>query len=243
MKRLGQFFRSIFAKPAATSEALMINSTNDWAEGRPLAKDDLLRRALVAADAAEAAEPVFQASAAEVLAEPAVDEKPKPAKKAPAKKAAPKKRKAPAKAAASAAAKEEVADDEFAEPMAGAPDDNCDVWFSDAVAFSLNGRWDFDGAWSPPADAPRRLEEFREAAAEGKLTVWGRSDDAGNWQPIDAAYWQSCGIEQFSFLEGREKVFTEPKTGGKPRAKNAKYCALKVSRHQVEEVWRAGAMH
>lgn len=248
--RLGQFFRSIlgFAWPAATSDALMIHSTSDWAEGKPLAKDDLLRRALVAADAAEAAEPAFdapQAVVSEQLAEAIVEERVKPAKKAAAKKAAPKKRKAPAKAAPSAPVQDEIEADDDAQDFGRVSDDtNGDVWFSDAVAFSLNGRWDFDGAWSPPPDAPRRLEEFREKAAEGKLTIWGRSEEIGAWQPIEAAYWQSCGIEQFSFLEGREKVFTEPKTSAKPKARGAeKYCALKVSRHQVEEVWREGAMH
>lgn len=244
MRRLGQFFRSILglAKPASASTALMINTVNDWAEAKVgQQQDDLLRRALVAADAPEIVEPPTVA-AVEAAPEPIAEERPKPAKK-PAKKAAPKKRKAPAKAAAAPAPQPSDADldDEFPESMTASADESGDVWFSDAVAWSLSGRWDFDGAWSPPPDAPRRLEEFREKAAEGKLTIWGRSEEIGVWQPIEAAYWRSCGIEQFSFLEGREKVFTEPKTSAKP--KSAKYSALKVSRHQVEEVWRAGAMH
>lgn len=247
MQRLGQFFRSILglAKPAPTSVALMVNTVNDWAEAKVAPQDDLLRRALVAADAPEVSEPEVAVSV-EVIAEPQAEERPKAAKK-PAKKAATKKRKAPAKAAAAVAAPardEDDLDDEVLEPMSASIDESGDVWFSDAVAWSLNGQWDFDGAWSPPPDAPRRMEEFREKAAEGKLTIWGRSEDIGAWQPIEAAYWKSCGIEQFSFLEGREKVFTEPKTAAKPKLSGAaKYSALKVSRHQVEEVWRASAMH
>jgi hypothetical protein len=245
MSRLGRFLRSMLglAKPEPTSAALMINGVADWAEGMPAAQDDRLRRALVAADAPEAP-PESAAEAAEVAEvadiDPIVAERPKPAKKA-AKKAVPRKRKAPAKAAAAAVKDDfETEDDDIPRVASAVADSDGDVWFSDAVAWSLNGRWDFDGAWSPPPDAPRRLEEFREKAAEGKLTIWGRSEDVGSWEPIDAAYWRSCGIEQFSFLEGREKVFTEAKTA---KAKNAKYCALKVSRHQVEEVWRGEAVH
>jgi hypothetical protein len=247
MSRLGAFFRSILglSKPAPTSAALMINTVNDWAEAKVAPQDDLLRRALVAADAPEVVAPGVVAPevvAAELSAEPPVEARPKPVKKPAKKAAAPKKRKVPAKAAVVAAPAADDADlgDDLSDPLAASVDESGDVWFSDAVAFSLSGRWDFDGAWTPPPDAPRRLEEFREKAAEGKLTIWGRSEDVGAWQPIEAAYWRSCGIEQFSFLEGREKVFTEAKTA---KAKNAKYCALKVSRHQVEEVWRGEAMH
>jgi hypothetical protein len=120
-----------------------------------------------------------------------------------------------------------------------------DVWFSDAVVWTLNGEWSSDKTWSPPpsSEGPKRLEEFREKAAEGKLIIWGRAGEVGVWEPIEAAYWRSCGIEQFSFLEGRERVFTEPKTAPKPGKSAAKYSALMVSRRQVEEVWRAGTMH
>jgi hypothetical protein len=245
MQRWGQFFRSILglARPAPASVALMVSTVNDLAEAKVAAQDDLLRRALVAADAPETIQPEAVAPMA-MPADPVTEERPKPVKKA-AKKAAPKKRKAPVKAAVAAPERDEVDfDDDTLEPMRPSADESGDVWFSDAVAWSLSGRWDFDGAWSPPPDAPRRLEEFREKAAEGKLTIWGRSEEIGTWEPIEAAFWKSCGIEQFSFLEGREKVFTESKTAAKPKSKGAaKYCALKVSRHQVEEVWRAGAMH
>lgn len=122
-----------------------------------------------------------------------------------------------------------------------------DVWVSDAVVWSLSGYW-LSGEWSPPAgfDGSQRLEEFRELAAEGKLTIWGRSDDAGVWQPIEAAYWKSCAVEPASLVEGRENVVAEPKAPPKAKGKAKaarKYSALKVSKSQVEELWRAGAMH
>ena len=124
------------------------------------------------------------------------------------------------------------------------------MWMSDAVAWSLSGRWSCEEEmWTPPpgAEAPKRLEEFREKAAEGKLIVWGRAGDVASWEPIEPAYWRSCGIEQFSFLEGREKVFTEPKTPSKAKPGKGrgaeKYTALKVNRAQVEQVWQPGTIH
>lgn len=157
------------------------------------------------------------------------------AEKKPRKKRAPAKRKAAAKPRKAKAA---CADEAPAEPV---PED--DVWVSDAVAWSLSGEW-ADGAQLPPesSDCPRRLEELREAAAEGRLTIWGRSGDAGTWQPIEASYWKFGTVEPASLTQGREYVVAEPKTKGKAKAAR-KYSALKVSRAQVEELWQPGAMH
>jgi hypothetical protein len=155
------------------------------------------------------------------------------AEKKSRKKRAPAKRKAAAKPR-----KAKVADEAALEPV---PED--DVWVSDAVAWSLSGEW-ADGAQVPPesSDCPRRLEELREAAAEGRLTIWGRTGDAGTWQPIEASYWKSGTVEPASLAEGRENVVAEPKTKGKAKSAR-KYSALKVSRAQVEDLWQPDAMH
>jgi hypothetical protein len=148
------------------------------------------------------------------------------------------KKKAPAKKKAAAKPRKARADDVVAEPV---PAD--DVWVSDAVAWSLSGEWS-DEAQVPAesSDCPRRLEELREAAAEGRLTIWGRTGDAGTWQPIEASYWKSGTVAPASLAEGRENVVAEPKTKGKAKA-SRKYSALKVSRAQVEELWQPDAMH
>ncbi len=168
-----------------------------------------------------------EAERAEPVAEEAV------AEKKPRKKRAPAKRKAAAKPR-----KAKASDEAAVEPV---PED--DVWVSDAVAWSLSGEW-ADGAPLSPesSECPRRLEELREAAAEGRLTIWGRTGDAGTWQPIEAAYWKSGTVEPASLAEGRENVVAEPKTKGKAKAAK-KYSALKVSRAQVEELWQPDAMH
>jgi hypothetical protein len=110
----------------------------------------------------------------------------------------------------------------------------------------LSGEW-HEGECSLPdnPECPRRLEELREAAAEGRLTIWGRTDDAGTWQPIEASYWKSGTVEPGSLAEGGENVVAEPKTVAKAKGKKAarKYSALKVSKSQVEELWSPGAMH
>jgi hypothetical protein len=153
-------------------------------------------------------------------------------------KKARKKKPAAKKKTAAKSRKAKAADDVVAEPV---PAD--DVWVSDAVAWSLSGEWS-DGARVPAesSDCPRRLEELREAAAEGRLTIWGRTGDAGTWQPIEASYWKSGTVAPASLAEGRENVVAEPKTKGKAKA-SRKYSALKVSRAQVEELWQPDAMH
>lgn len=144
------------------------------------------------------------------------------------KKAAPKKK-------AAAAPKKKAASKKKAQTL----DD--DVWVSDAVAFSLNGAW--PEAWEPPVDeaGAARLEEFRTKAAEGVITIWGRTSAEGTWEPIKATYWKSGTVEPMSFVEGREHVATEGKKG-KGKAP-AVYSALKISKAQVEALWGGSPAH
>lgn len=235
-------------KPPATSDALMVGSAKGVG---PVEEKSVLSLALERAKAPDlsplkAGSPLLldtlssergrEDDASEAVEGAAV--------KAPPKKRAVRKRKVASPPPSDPSPEEEIAPAlTFHEPEA-------DVWVSDAVAWSLSGRWSADEEmWSPPpgSEAPKRLEEFREKAAEGKLVIWGRAGEVGMWEPIEAAYWRSCGIEQFSFLEGREKVFTEPKTAAKAKPGKAKaaakYTALKANRRQVEEVWQPGMMH
>ena len=155
------------------------------------------------------------------------------AEKKPRKKRAPAKRKAAAKPRKAKVA-DEAAWSQCRRTMFG---------FRTRLPGVLSGEWT-DGAQVPPesSDCPRRLEELREAAAEGRLTIWGRTGDAGTWQPIEASYWKSGTVEPASLAEGRENVVAEPKTKGKAKSAR-KYSALKVSRAQVEDLWQPDAMH
>jgi hypothetical protein len=188
----------------------------------------------------EPAETVFAEPAAEVESAAEEPEEDAPAKKARKKRASsPRKKKSSTK---SSSRKSKAKDEARAEPV---PED--DVWVSDAVVWSLSGEW-IDGEWHAPEDldCPQRLEELRELAAEGKLTIWGRSDDAAVWQPIEASYWKSGTVEPASLAEGRENVVAEPKAPGKAKSKRKsarKYSALKVSKSQIEEIWQPSAMH
>jgi chemotaxis protein histidine kinase CheA len=156
-------------------------------------------------------------AAEEPVAEEAAAPKAKRTKKAKApakKKAATKKKAAPKKSA-------------------GLPDDA--VWLSDAIAFSLKGEW--SSVWTPPEDASgaERLELFREKAAAGDLTIWGKPDGAGAWEPVKATYWKTAFVDPLSFLMGRENVTTDPSTS--KAKKPVKYIALKVAQAEVETLW------
>jgi len=191
-------------------------------------------------DVVETEEAEVEAAMAAIAEEPVEEEA--PAKKPRKKRASSPSKKKSSTKAASRKSKAKAKDDVPAEPV---PED--DVWVSDAVVWSLSGEW-VDGAWHAPEDldCPQRLEELRELAAEGRLTIWGRSDDAAVWQPIEAAYWKSGTVEPASLAEGRENVVAEPKSAGKAKSKRKsarKYSALKVSKSQIEEIWHPGAMH
>ncbi len=253
---IGRLFGGLFgAKKAslATSAALMNNAAGEIA-APPAQPQKTAKAARAAADAPAV---VKAAPVAVVAAQsaPAGGEEPV-AQKAP-KKRAPRKRKvAEAAPAPDAGMEESLTAGPSAKEVATkfapqSPSTERDVWFSDAVVWTLNGEWTSNQAWSPPpsSEGPKRLEEFREKAAEGKLVIWGRAGTAGMWEPIEAAFWKSCGFEPFSFLEGRENVFTEPKTAAKPKpGKNRgsgaeKYCALMVSKRQVEAIWHPDTLH
>ncbi|MFM9863318.1 MAG: hypothetical protein ACKVRO_06900 [Micropepsaceae bacterium] len=109
------------------------------------------------------------------------------------------------------------------------------VWLSDAVAFSLKGEW--ATTWTPPEDASgaERLEVFREKAAAGDLTVWGKPEGGDAWELVKPAYWKTAFVEPLSFLMGRENVVTEP--NGSKAKKPVKYTALKVAQTEVETLW------
>ena len=116
------------------------------------------------------------------------------------------------------------------------------VWLTDAVIWTQCGSWrEF---WLPPTDpeSSARVEEFRTLAAEGKLTVWGRTGEASEWAAIAASHWKKAGFDPLAFLAGRENAFSQApvkKSRTKPPADPVRYDSLMVSRAAVEELWAA----
>jgi hypothetical protein len=116
------------------------------------------------------------------------------------------------------------------------------VWLTDAVIWTQCGSWrEF---WLPPTDpeSSARVEEFRTLAAEGKLTVWGRTREASEWAAIAASHWKKAGFDPLAFLAGRENAFSQApvkKSRTKPPADPVRYDSLMVSRAAVEELWAA----
>lgn len=120
------------------------------------------------------------------------------------------------------------------------------VWLTDAVIWTQCGSWrEF---WLPPTDpeSSARVEEFRTLAAEGKLTVWGRTGEASEWAAIAASHWKKAGFDPLAFLAGRENAFSQApvkKSRTKPPADPVRYDSLMVSRAAVEELWAAREEH
>jgi hypothetical protein len=116
------------------------------------------------------------------------------------------------------------------------------VWLTDAVIWTQCGSWrEF---WLPPTDpeSSARVEAFRTLAAEGKLTVWGRTGEASEWTAIAASHWKKAGFDPLAFLAGRENAFSQApvkKSRTKPPADPVRYDSLMVSRAAVEELWAA----
>ena len=116
------------------------------------------------------------------------------------------------------------------------------VWLTDAVIWTQCGSWrEF---WLPPTDpeSSARVEAFRTLAAEGKLTVWGRTGEAKEWTAIAASHWKKAGFDPLAFLAGRENAFSQApvkKSRTKPPADPVRYDSLMVSRAAVEELWAA----
>ena len=116
------------------------------------------------------------------------------------------------------------------------------VWLTDAVIWTQCGSWrEF---WLPPTDpeSSARVEEFRILAAEGQLTVWGRTGEALEWTPIAASHWKKAGFDPLAFLAGRENAFSQApvkKSRTKPPADPVRYSSLMVSKSAIEAIWAA----
>jgi hypothetical protein len=153
--------------------------------------------------------------------------------------------KKPAKKAAPAKKKATTVKRKKSAPEADRPALPADaVYLTDAVVWSQCGSWrEF---WLPPTDAnsSQRVDEFREKAAAGRLTIWGLAADSQTWTAIEPTHWQTNGFDPLSFLAGRDNTFTETRPASTKTRKAAaplKYSSLKVSKATVEELWSSDA--
>ena len=108
-----------------------------------------------------------------------------------------------------------------------------DTLLGDAVAYMVTGKFDRNAAWENEVGAisgmGAALEEFHQAARDGKLHVWGMPKMWGVHDPIPADYWSSHSVNFMALF--REQADVE--TDGSPEPH---YHDIRVSRAEFEKL-------
>jgi hypothetical protein len=112
-----------------------------------------------------------------------------------------------------------------------------DTNIGDAIAYICYRRWGnsfmLAAGSVPPTEANTALQEFHQAAADGRILVWGKRNWSDVFEPIPNDYWRRYRVEWFSLLRGR--TITEPALVAVQRGDE--YLDLMTSRSQFEDVW------
>lgn len=111
-----------------------------------------------------------------------------------------------------------------------------DTSVGNAIAYVCYRNWDHgfsDAAGSNKVDAVAALQEFQQAAADDRVTIWGKAGRNAVFELIPAEYWRRHQIEWFGLLRG--SATTEPTASVADRGN--RYEELMTSRSQVEDVW------
>lgn len=110
-----------------------------------------------------------------------------------------------------------------------------DTPLREALMFFATGRWGMD----PMADGGERLEalgsalqEFRQHASDGTVTVWGKTDNHGVWRPIDQSYWINHWVDLLDVLRAKTRTKAYNQLGNEPL-----YIDLMVCRAEFEQAW------
>jgi hypothetical protein len=117
-----------------------------------------------------------------------------------------------------------------------------DVGVGEAIAYVCYRDWGHNfsaAAGSRDVDAVAALHEFRQAASDDRVKIWGKRSRDAVFEPIPAEYWRRHQIEWFGLLRG--PVTTEPTVSVADHGN--RYEELMTSRTQVEEVWPKRGLH
>jgi hypothetical protein len=88
--------------------------------------------------------------------------------------------------------------------------------------------------YRPASYPPYELKDFRRAAADGRVQIWGKRHNGKAFEPIEKAYWRVHTFEWLGLLKG--KTITERADGGR-RDTSTEYLDLMTSETQVEALW------
>ena len=112
-----------------------------------------------------------------------------------------------------------------------------DVWLLDAVYFVAFGKWEIPDNLPPEPELSainRALNEVRQWALDGQLTIWGKARENEPWQKIQPEYWKDFSLDILEALRGNPEYFgTQLATIG--FANSADMVALMTCRAQVEK--------
>ncbi|HWA68928.1 MAG TPA: hypothetical protein VG821_03725 [Rhizomicrobium sp.] len=112
-----------------------------------------------------------------------------------------------------------------------------DAWLQDAVAFALYGHWPTqdEKIFDQEGDLDKLgtiVQAMRQSAADGRLSIWGRSHELGVLEHIEPEFWLHNQIDYLRLFGPADGVRTEQTVGRVNEY--AVYKSLMVSHVQVE---------
>lgn len=115
---------------------------------------------------------------------------------------------------------------------------NRDTKVGAAISYICFRNWQHDftdaAETAPPAsEANEALKSFRQAAADGKIPVWGKAMHSDVFEPVPKEYWLKYQIEWFSLL--RDSATTEPAVIGVLRG--YEFLDLMTNKTRIEAIW------
>lgn len=113
-----------------------------------------------------------------------------------------------------------------------------DVWLLIAVHYIAYGSWKFIEI---PLDEDhitaghQALDEIRQKAFDGELTVWGRIGQGPLFKQIQKEHWEDHGFESLSFIVNKPEDYCTKYYGNE--SDYTIYNSLMTSKAKVEELW------
>lgn len=111
-----------------------------------------------------------------------------------------------------------------------------DTTVSEALAYAQFHEWGLrflDAAGMEGNDVTNLLDRITQLAADGEISMWGKRDAIGVWEPIEAGHWINYRVEWFGLLRGA--AHSEAR---RHRVSVGGFSDLMTSRAQVEKLFQ-----